>query len=229
MISDGIQGYRMLFLHTALTLDTQCSDQEKVEPPEPDSCDEEAEVTTWDWIGLSLAIQFEIPISIGFPKGVSHFCLEYPWIFLSLWVEYQEDLGPESTDKTRRLSGTGTIPFPTGTPNLCFGLGRQFNQWCMIYIYDIYIWYNIYIHINVPRLSSDRNYWFWIGRFLGQVICISLVALASSVRIDGKGEGLRWHVVEGQSKYTKHMGKKTRKSVENVWKSLWKLMDIHGI
>ena len=36
------------FLHTALTLDTQCSDQEKVEPPEPDSCDEEAEVTTWD-------------------------------------------------------------------------------------------------------------------------------------------------------------------------------------
>ena len=148
MISDGIQGYRMLFLHTALTLDTQCSDQEKVEPPEPDSCDEEAEVTTWDWIGLSLAIQFEIPISIGFPKGVSHFCLEYPWIFLSLWVEYQEDLGPESTDKTRRLSGTGTIPFPTGTPNLCFGLGRQFNQWCMIYIYDIYIWYiyDIYIY-----------------------------------------------------------------------------------
>ena len=127
-------------LHTALTLDTQCSDQEKVEPPEPDSCDEEAEVTTWDWIGYWSSSKSQSLLAFG----ASHFCLEYPWIFLSLWVEYQEDLGPESTDKTRRLSGTGTIPFPTGTP---FRAWKTIQSMMYdIYIYDIYI-YDIYIYI----------------------------------------------------------------------------------
>ena len=100
----------------------------------------------------------------------------------------------------------------------------------MIYIYiHIYIYIYISMYPDCPLIEIIDfglvDFWARSSAFLWS----PWHHRCGSMWKGGRIESLRWQVVEGQSKYTKHMGKKTRKSVENVWKSLWKLMDIHGI
>lgn len=175
MISDGIQGYGMLFCIPLWPWTPSVPTRKKLNPLSriPAMKKQRSQLGT-DLAYVWLLIQLEIPIcKLAFKRRFSHFCLEDPLVNFPILVsgishihlmilddDDQVDLGPESTcDKTLRftLAAPGRSPKPHWNAGRFGGMDwnaqNVFRAWktiqSMMYdIYIYYIWYDIGVSEN---------------------------------------------------------------------------------